>query len=164
MVAVVFGPDICKALNGRISIEQLLKNSVIGVGGLVGAGIGNAILPGVGGFIGGGIGGIVTKNFMDSFVEDDAKTMFRILKEEFLDSVMMAGLTTEEFENVVKQTVSHPQLTKILQDMYASGNYRSYAKYSIVGPAVSGEIGKRKLVTIEAYDKGVERLLELAAS
>jgi len=159
MVAVVFGPDICKALNGRISIEQLLKNSVIGVGGLVGAGIGNAILPGVGGFIGGGIGGIVTKNFMDSFVEDDAKKMFRILKEEFLDCVMMAGLTTEEFENVVKQTVSHPQLTKILQDMYASGNYRIYAKYSIVEPAVSGVIGKRKLVTIDAYDKGVEKLL-----
>lgn len=159
--AVVFGPDLCKALTGKISLEQLLKNSVIGASGLVGAGIGQVLIPipVVGGIIGGNIGGFLAKNLMDNFVEDDAKKMFRILKEEFLNEVMLAELTKNEFDTVTANTVAHNDLSKILQNMYASGNYREYARIAIVDAAIINILEKRSKITQDIYNKGVEAVL-----
>jgi hypothetical protein len=163
--AVVFGPDLCKALSGRISTDQFIKNSAVGAVALVGAELGQALIPIpiVGGMIGGGIGGFVMKNLMDGYVEDDAKKMFRILKEEFLDGVMQSGLTNEEFEQVAECTVSNPNLSTILEDMYASGEYREYAKVAIVEPAIIGVISKRRKITQEDYDTAVMNFIFQAA-
>lgn len=159
--AVVFGPDICKALEGKISVEQLLKNSIVAASGLAAAGIGQALcpIPMVGAMIGGYIGGIVMKNFMDKISEDDAIKMFRILKEEFLDQVVLAELTKEEFDEVVSNTVGHPELPKILQNMYASGEYREYARVSIVEEVIVRVVANRPKVKQETYDFGMGQIL-----
>ena len=156
---VVFGPDICKALAGRISVDQLIKNSIVGASGLVGAAIGNGFVPFIGGMVGGAVGGFIAKNVMDGFIEDDAKKMFRILKEEFLDGVMLANLTKDEFEEVVQATVANEKLNKMLQNMYASGEYRRYAREAIVDAAIIQVYSKRTMVTDADYDNGVQKLL-----
>ena len=160
--AVVFGPDIFKALNGRISIEQLIKNLGIGAGGIVGAGIGQALIPIpiIGGMIGGSIGGFIAKNVMDNFAEDDAKKMFRILKEEFINEVMLANLSEEEFSQVSRETIENEKLNVILQDMYASGEYRRYAREAIVRASIINVISNRNIITNELYEQGLLEILK----
>lgn len=160
-VAVVFGPDIFRALEGKISVKQLAKNSAIGAAGIAGAAIGQAAIPIpiVGAMIGGAVGGIASKGILDHFVEDDSKEMFRILKEEFIDQTMLAGLTEEEFSEVVDLTVGKKNLSKTLQNMFQSQDYRNYAKNKIMIPAIQTVLQKRHKITIDGYEQA---LLELA--
>lgn len=97
-VAVVFGPDICKACMGKISVKQLAKNATAGAAGIAGMVIGNAVTAGnpLGGMVGGVVGGAVGKKVMDNFIEDDAVAMFRVMKEEFLNVVMSSYLSQED--------------------------------------------------------------------
>lgn len=169
MVAVTFGPDILRALAGRISFKQLLKNSAIagaGMGGAAaGASIGTGIMPGIGtaigAIIGGAVAGQAAKGILDAFVEDDAIEMFAILKEEFIDIVPSSGLTQAEFDEVVSETLAHPKLPSLLRDMYAYGDSREYAREHIVCIAVQGVLSNRPMITEEMY---IESLAELAAS
>lgn len=158
VVAVVtFGPDIVRALRGRISFKQLLKNSAVGASGIAGAAIGQAIIPIpiVGAMIGGAVAGFAAKKTLDHFVEDDAIAMFAILKEEFIDVVPSSGLNQEEFNEVVSMTISNPKLTKLLQEMYAYGDSREYARENIICTAVQGVLTKRAVITEEMYDDGM---------
>lgn len=159
--AVVFGPDLCKTLSGKISLEQMVKNSAISVSGMVGAGIGQTLIPIpiIGGMIGGSIGGFLSKNLLDNFIEDDAKKMFRILKEEFINEVMMAELTHKEVETVRNNTVGHKDLSNILQDMYASGDSREYARVAIVDAAIVITLRMRRQITQDFYNEGIETIL-----
>lgn len=156
---VTFGPDIYRALEGRISKNQLMKNTTVGTAALVGSQIGNAVIPGIGGIIGGAATGFVAKKFMDEFVEDDAIKMFRILKEEFIDSVSLANLTKAELEEVIKCTIGNNELSKILRNMYAHDEHRFYAKTSIMQPAILSVISKRKKILRGQYTTGIEELL-----
>lgn len=106
-VAVVFGPDICKARMGKISVKQLAKNATAGAAGIAGMVIGNVVTAGnpLGGMVGGAVGGAVGKKVMDNFIEDDAVAMFRVMKEEFLNVVMSSYLSQEEFEEVARRTI-----------------------------------------------------------
>ena len=157
MLAFTFGPDICRALVGRISLQQLFKNSCIGAAGLVGASIGQAVIPipVVGGIIGGAVGGFIAKKTLDNFIEDDAKEMYQILKEEFLDVVMIAGLNKEEFEYVIEKTFGNKKLPHILRDMYQYGDAREYARERVVSEAVVGAYSKRKKITEKMYRKAI---------
>lgn len=159
---VVFGPDICRALAGRISMKQLFKNSAIGASGIGGSLLGQALIPIpiVGAMIGGAIGGFVAKSVLDEFVEDDAKYMFQILKEEFLDVVMLSNLTSEEFEKVMNMTLCNPKLSKLLRDIYASQAYREFAREAIVSAAVINVLSERQAITIDMVDEGYAGLLE----
>lgn len=60
---IVFGPDLCRALSGRISTKQFVKNSTIGVSGIGGAMLGQALIPipVVGAMIGGTAAAFVSK-------------------------------------------------------------------------------------------------------
>lgn len=158
VVAVVtFGPDIVRALRGRISFKQLLKNSAVGASGIAGAAIGQAVIPIpiLGAMIGGAVAGFAAKKALDHFVEDDAIAMFAILKEEFIDVVPSSGLNEKEFNEVVSLTISNSKLTKLLQEMYAYGNSREYARENIVCLAVQGVLAKRAAITEEMYDDGL---------
>lgn len=157
MFAFTFGPDICRALVGRISPQQLFKNSCIGAAGLVGASIGQAVIPipVLGGIIGGAVGGFIAKKTLDNFIEDDAKEMYQILKEEFLDVVMIAGLNKEEFEYVMDKTFGNKKLPHMLRDMYQYGDAREYARDNIVSQAVVGAYSKRKKITQKMYRKAI---------
>lgn len=161
-VTVVFGPDVARALVGRISKRQLIKNTAVGVAGLVGGAIGQTIIPIpiVGGMVGGAISSFIVKKTLDNYIEDDAKEMFRILKEEFLDTVMLAGLTSEEFETVVKLTISHRKLSTQLQKMYQSQEFRRYAREAIMMPAINDVLKKRQVIIEVEYEEAIKLLSE----
>lgn len=161
-VVVVFGPDIFRAMEGKISVKQLAKNSAIGAAGIAGAAIGQAAIPipVVGAMVGGAVGGLATKGILDHFVEDDSKEMFRILKEEFIDQTMLAGLSSEEFTEVVDLTVGAKKLPKMMQKMFQSKDYRNYAKNQIMLPAIESVLQKRNIITVDSYETA---LLEVAA-
>lgn len=156
-IAVVFGPDLVRSLRGRISTKQLFKNSVVGVAGMAGAAAGQAIIPIpiVGAMAGGAVAGIASKKVMDCFIEDDAKEMFRILKEEFIDQTMLSNLSHDEFDKVVEKTVGSKKISKRLQDMFQSNDYRNYARDEIVIPAIVEIIKARKLITNKQYNKAI---------
>lgn len=158
---IIFGPDVCRIIRGRISGKQFLKNSTIGGVGLISAGIGQTLIPipVIGGMIGGCIGGFVAKNILDNYIEDDAIQMFQILKEEFLEVVSLSGLSKEEFECVLNDTVGNDKLPRILQDMYASGEYRSYAHTAIMEAAITNVISRRKKITRKMMDSGMEEVI-----
>ncbi|ODJ52374.1 hypothetical protein BFR40_05820 [Brochothrix thermosphacta] len=134
---IIIGPDIIDSLNGRISMNQLLKNTLIhgtGVlGGItVGASIGS-VFPGVGNIVGGIVGGIGSaiastgaKKVLDEFMEDDAKKMIQFAKEEFIETVLMSGVTKNEFDDIISHTFLHKKFAKILKDMYASREPEKY--------------------------------------
>ncbi|MEZ7748198.1 hypothetical protein O3777_00470 [Gemella sanguinis] len=116
------GPDLVRALRGRISWGQLVKNTTVtGAGMATGMAFGSFI-PVVGTVLGGIAGAYVAKKVVDSIREDDAVQMIQIAKEEFIDTLMMAGLTTEEFNDVLQKTFLHKNFNVFLQKMYSTGD------------------------------------------
>lgn len=160
--AILFGPDICRALVGRISLQQLFKNSCVIVAGMAGAEIGaiagakiGATFGVVGAVVGGMIGSAVAKKTLDNFIEDDAKEMYQILKEEFLDVVMIAGLNQKEFEYVISTIFDNKKLPKMLRDMYQYGDARKYARENIVSETVVYVYSQRTRITQNMYKKAM---------
>lgn len=156
-VVVVFGPDVVRTLQGKISTKQLFKNSVIGAIGMAGAAIGQTIIPIpiVGAMVGGAVSGFVAKKVLDNYIEDDAKEMFRVLKEEFIDQTMLANLSQEEFDEIAKLTVGHKKISKLLQNMYQSGEERRYAREAIMLPAIMAITKKRARISMSAYGDAI---------
>ena len=152
---ILYGPDIMKSLQGKISTDQLLKNSVTTAVAGATATLGNTIMPVIGGFVGGAVGGFVVKKLLDQYIEDDAKKMFRILKEEFIDEVTLAGLNKEEYQEVTQFTVCSSDISKLLENMYESGEPRRFAREAIVGAAIIEVISKRKKITAQDFYSGL---------
>ena len=126
--AVVFGPDTFKFLRGRISSKQLFKNSVIGASGIAaGAAVGAFCGP-LGVITGGILGSMASKKLLDRYIEDDAIEMFYIYKEEFLDVIMVSGLTESEFKQVTECTIGSDKLSKFLEIMYSKEDSRGFAR------------------------------------
>ncbi len=157
---VVYGPDIGRALQGKISGKQLIKNSTVNTAGLVGAALGAAIpIPVVGSMIGGAVGSFVAKKVMDNFIKDDAVIMFRIMREEFLDIVMLFSFNKEEFDEIVQETIGNSQMSKVLQSMYQSGTPKEYAD-ALINAAVQNVLSKREKITLKSIEEGMELLIE----
>lgn len=161
-VAVVFGPDICKARMGKISVKQLAKNATAGAAAIAGMVIGNVVTAGnpLGGMVGGAVGGAVGKKVMDNFIEDDAVAMFRVMKEEFLNVVMSSYLSQEEFEEVARRTIWDKKVSKELQNMYKKskkGEHRAYAN-SLIEEVVIDVLKNRKKITNEMWNEGQKLL------
>ncbi|MGP1564561.1 MAG: hypothetical protein ACTTHU_03890 [Treponema sp.] len=157
---VVYGPDVCKALQGKISGKQLIKNSTVNTAGLVGAALGAAIpIPIVGSMIGGTVGSFVAKKIMDNFIEDDAVAMFKIMREEFLDIVMLYSFNKEEFDEIVSATIGNSSMSNVLQSMYQSGTPKDYAD-ALINAEVQAVLSKREKITPEKIEEGLKLLLE----
>lgn len=135
--AVTVGPDLVDCLRGKISMQQLIKNTVTtgagAAGGMIAGATLGSIIPGPGtligaglGLAGGALGSKAAKNALDRFIEDDAVEMMKIAKEEFIETVMMTGLSQEEFQDVLNQTFLHKKFSNMLKDMYASNIPREY--------------------------------------
>ncbi len=170
-VAVVVGPDICRACRGKISAKQLAKNASIGAAGVAGGVVGEAIgttlgaatgplagfMGAVGGMVGGTVAGAMAKSVADRVVEDDAVSLFRIVKEEFLDIVMTSYLTQDEFNEVADKTVyNKKKMSKELQNMYKAskkGEERQYA-YDLINNVVLEVLQKRPVITNEMIEQG----------
>ncbi len=167
-VAVVFGPDVCRACMGKISAKQLAKNASIGVVGKAGASVGGALGSGagpigtaIGSMVGGSVAGAAAKTVADRVVEDDAVKLFRIMKEEFLDIVMTSYLTQKEFDEVAKNTIfDKKKMGKELQNMYKAskkGKEREYA-FEVINEKVIEVLKKRRTITKEMWEEGQESI------
>ncbi len=86
--------------------------------------------------------------------------MFQILKEEFLDIVMISNLNEEEFNKVLNLTLCNPKLSKVLEEMYASQEYRRFAREAVISAAVIDVLSMRDTVSEKSYDKGYSLLLQ----
>lgn len=155
--AVVFGPDICRACQSKISGKQLIKNSTVNTAGLVGGAIGTSLGGPIGAMAGGALASFVAKKVLDKFVEDDAVTMYRIMREEFLDVVMMLGFNKEEFDEVIEHTLAREKMNVVLQSMYQSGEPRAFAR-AMMNEEVQKILAKREHIS----DKMIEDAMELA--
>ena len=174
---IVYGPDVCKAFQGKISGKQLIKNSTVNTAGLGGAALGTALgkkalgtavgkalgtvipIPFVGSMVGGMVGGFVVKKVLDTFVEDDVVTMFRIMREEFLDIVMLFSFNKTEFDEIVADTIGNSEMPKVLQNMYQSGTPKDYAD-ALINAKVVAVLKKRKKITQDEIEQGMRLLLE----
>lgn len=155
--AIIIGPDIFDTLTGRISKEQLLKNSVVAgsgfASGAVGGALGGSAVPVVGTAIGSIIGGIVgtvaSKKILDKFIEDDRVEMFAELKEEYIDLVMSINLSEEEF-NKIQELIFDKKLESKLKTMFQqkdSIGSRNYARQEIVEKSILHVIKEREIIT-----------------
>lgn len=131
---IVVGPDIVDCLRGRISMNQLVKNTTVtGAGMAGGAAAGGAVgsfIPVIGTAIGAVAGGIagsfVAKKTLDAFVEDDAIQMISIAREEFIEVVIMSPLSQKEFDLILEKTFLNKKFSSKLKEMFASNNPREY--------------------------------------
>lgn len=160
-VAVVFGPDLCRAYQGKISPKQLVKNSAVSTAGLIGGAVGAVIpIPIVGSMIGASVSSFVVKKVLDNFVEDDAVEMFRILREEFLDTVTLYSFSKDEFSTVLSATIGNEKLSKIMQDMYQSGEPRRWCRQCFLEPQIVAVLSKRRKITTAMIESGEEEFLK----
>ena len=164
--AVVFGPDLCKAFQGKISGAQLTKNALVSAAGMVGSMVGAAIVggstAGIGAMAGAAGGGAIAsagaKKLLDKFIEDDAVTMFRIVREEFLDLVMLFSFSKEEFDKIVTETIAQENMAKRLQEMYQSDDPREDIRQDIE-KSIQDTLSRRQKITNEMYLQGMQELL-----
>lgn len=160
MMAFTFGPDVSRALVGRISLKQLFKNAATTSAAIAGAAIGNTFMPVVGAFVGGAVAGAIAKGVLNEFIEDDAKEMYQILKEEFLDGVMLFSLQKTEFDEVMSITLGNAELPHVLREMYASKEARKYARELLIHEALIMVLSKRQRITEEIMDEALGEFVE----
>lgn len=109
--------------------------------------------------IGGAVGSFVAKKIMENFIEDDAVVMFKIMREEFLDIVMLYSFNKEEFDEIVSATIGNPEMSKVLQAMYQSGTPKDYAD-ALINAEVQSVLSKREKITQNKIEQGMQLLLE----
>ncbi len=185
-IAVLSAGDVVNIFRSRISGRQLFKNvmettsSVAGgtagwVGGAAaGAAIGSAV-PVIGTAIGGLIGGIAgafgggalasnaANKVLDSFIEDDADEMVRIIESVFVGLSKDYLLAGHEAESII-DSFSKDITGKDLKDMYASNDRGRYAR-TLILPYVESKTSQRERITsgdltLEKMQYGLRLALE----
>lgn len=174
--------DVVNIFRGRISGAQLFKNvtttvaSVAGgtagwVGGAAtGAAIGSfipivgtticAVFGGlVGAFAGGSKAQSVTKAALDTFIEEDADEMVRILEKVFAD------VANEYLINKKEATTAIDKLKNIidgsiLKDMYASSSRGSFAR-NLIEPIIEKIAYERKKIILPTDEQLLDKLNEI---
>lgn len=142
--AITIGPDVIECLRGRISMQQLVKNTAVTAAGTAtGAAIGS-IVPGVGTIIGGMVGTMAAKAIADKFSEDDSVRMIRIAKEEFIDLVIFCPLKQDEFDEIVNKVFVDKNTTNLYKEMFASGNARKHIR-ELYRNMITNKLKKREL-------------------
>lgn len=185
-VTVLSAPQIVNAFNGKISGQQLFKDVssvAAGVGGSaggasVGAAIGGAVATmvagpesaGVGAKIGTYAGGVIggytanegARKVLDSFIEDDAVRMTKILNERFVPLAQEYMLNQEELDIVLDDL--QQQLTSgELMAMYASEDHNAFAD-QLITKTIERTTKLRAHVMIpdaETFMKSIGRVCEM---
>ena len=105
---------------------------VVTGGGMIG-GVAAGLAGGpVGAMIGAVVGSMGVRKIMDYFIEDDNVKMFGILKEEYIDLVMIMTLSENEFEEL-QWAVFNEKIEKFLKDMIRKKDSRKFARDFIEG-------------------------------
>lgn len=142
--AITIGPDVIECLRGRISMQQLVKNTAVTAAGVAtGAAIGS-IVPGIGTVIGGMVGTMAAKAIADKFTEDDSVRMIRIAKEEFIDLVIFCPLKQAEFDEIVNKVFVDKNTTNLYKEMFASGNARKHIR-DLYRNMITDKLKKREI-------------------
>jgi hypothetical protein len=129
---------------------------------MVGAAIVGGSTAGIGAMAGAAGGGAIAsagaKKLLDKFIEDDAVTMFRIVREECLDLVMLFSFSKEEFDKIVTETIAQENMAKRLQEMYQSDDPREDIRQDIE-KSIQDTLSRRQKITNEMYLQGMQELL-----
>lgn len=164
-VGLVYGPSVVDALRGRISPDQLLKNASIGTAGVFGGVVGSAAGP-VGAITGSLIGGTVAKKFMDTMIEDDAKELYEIFREEFIEYLYATRLTPDELNELINRTFAHKKFGKRLKDIYQVGHklegiqreeaQRAYVRENLLENNIADIFKQRAIINEEELQEAIE--------
>lgn len=176
-IAVMSSIDMIDIFRGRISGAQLFKNianttsSVAGgtAGYLGGAAIGTAVLPGIGTIVGGLIGAIgagmaankATSSVLDSFIEDDADEMIRIIEKQYCRLATDYLLNQKEAEKVA-DALKNLLDGSTLKEMYSCSDREEFA-VNLLTPIIEDEVALRRVIhmpTNEQMTWGVRNVLE----
>ena len=176
-IAVMSSIDMIDIFRGRISGAQLFKNianttsSVAGgtAGYLGGAAIGTAVLPGIGTIVGGLIGAIgagmaankATSSVLDSFIEDDADEMVRIIEKQYCRLATDYLLNQKEAEKVA-DALKNLLDGSTLKEMYSCSDREEFA-VNLLTPIIEDEVALRRVIhlpTNEQMTWGVRNVLE----
>ncbi|MCI9078712.1 MAG: hypothetical protein HFH68_07280 [Lachnospiraceae bacterium] len=161
-MVILSSSDFVNIFRGRISGKQMFKNLTNtaaglagGTGGfLAGAAAGSAIFPGAGTLIGGLIGSVaagaatskVSSVVLDTFLEDDAEEMTRIIESMFTSLAFDYLLNQEEAEKIVINLQEELDGKK-LQDMFASNDHELFAR-NLLLPLIEDITSKREKIYI----------------
>ena len=151
--------DIYDAINGRISVEQLIANmtvtaSTIGAAGL-GAWAGGAIAGVPGAIFGGAAGALLADKtvtyIIDSFTESDAEEMHKVLNKKAAELANDYLVSQEEFDSICQnlQEVLDQDMTK---DMYQSDDREQFAD-DLMRPYFEEAIANRAKITAPDADQ-----------
>jgi hypothetical protein len=168
-VAVLSASDIVNAFNGKISGRQLFKDissKIAGVEGSVGgATVGVSIGGPVGAVIGGLIGGCVAQDganrVLDSFIEDDAVRMTKILNDRFVPLAQEYMLNQEELD-IVLDDLQQRLTSGELMAMYASKDRNAFAD-QLITETIEKTTRWRAHIMLpdaEAFRKSIGRVCE----
>ena len=155
-------PDAKNMFDMRISEKQFVKNfsvtaaSVAGgtAGGIGGGALGTSIAPGIGttvgtiigGLVGGSASGLAADKISDKFYEGDAKEMYRLLQEAFLQKCEDYMVNDSEAQNIA-EALSKKLNDDVYKDMYESddgGDGRENYIDKLLDPLFKNEISKRE--------------------
>lgn len=168
-VVILSSFDVANIFRGRISGKQLFKNvanttsTVAGgtagwVGGAAAGATLGSVIPVVGTAVGGIIGGLVgsvaagaaagkvSGKVLDTFIEDDATEMIRIIEEVFTDLASDYLLNKKEAEIIV-DNLKNELSGSVLKDMFASESRIGFVKEILV-PLIEDEVKKRKKIKL----------------
>lgn len=163
--------DISRMFRGKISGKQLFKNitttASTAIGGTAGAIIGSAVIPGVGTLIGSMGGGALankaSSTLLNSFIEDDAEEMLRIIETRLKDLATVYLLNQQEISNVIenlnKLLYSKP---RTLMDMFSSINKYSFASDLLI-PLIENETSQREYIYAPKINDFSNSLKEILA-
>ena len=179
--------DVADMFRGRISGAQLFKNvtttaaSVAGgtagwVGGAAAGAAAGSFIPFVGTAIGGVVGGLVgafaggsaaqsvTKAALDTFIEEDADEMVKILEKVFADVANEYLINKKEADTAVDKLKNKID-GSLLKDMYASSSRSSFGR-KLIEPIIENIARERKKITLptdkQLFDELNEILEEIA--
>lgn len=179
---VISSVDFARMFQGRCSGAQLFKNITStasgvagGTGGWMagaagGAAIGSAI-PLIGTAAGGIIGGLIgafaggtaanaaASAILDSFIEDDAKEMLRIVERVFGDLAFNYLLNENEAGSVINE-FKKCDIPDFLRDMYASEERSVFAEQKFE-PIIIDVIKKRKLISLPSDEQLMKKTSEI---
>ena len=177
-IAILSTFDIADMFKGRISGAQLFKNitstaaGVAGgtagwVGGAAAGAAAGSFVPFIGTAIGGIVGGIAgafvggsaaqsaTKAALDSFIEEDADEMVRVLENVFAEVANEYLINKKEADEAVSKLQNKVD-GSLLKDMYASSSRKSFAR-NLIEPIIESIAKERKKVFLptekQMYDE-----------
>ena len=167
---VVYGPTLVDALRGRISHQQLIKNSIVSTGALLGGAIGSQFAGPVGAIAGGYVGSVVSKSMADTMIEDDAEEIYELIREEFIEGVTTAFLTEEEYKEMINQTFAHKKFSKMMKDVYQHTRHfseeereerqRAYIRDAIIDTKIVSIYKKREKIETEEIEEALQGMNE----